>query len=189
MAMNLCHRVFCSSNRWATTVENQLLPWALGDVDLGDNVLEIGPGYGANIRVLIDKAPRYTAVEIDKTMAERLRDAYGNRAQIIHGDGTDTGLPEGEFSAVVCFTMLHHIPTAQLQDRLFAEAFRVLRPGGVFAGSDSAASIPFRILHFRDTCNPVSPATFPDRLRRAGFENVHVDTNGGRLRWCAVKGG
>jgi SAM-dependent methyltransferase len=139
--------------------------------------------------VLIDKTPRYTAVEIDQTMADRLRGAYGDRAQIIHGDGTDTGLPPDEFSAVVCFTMLHHIPTAQLQDRLFAEAFRVLRPGGVFAGSDSAASIPFRILHFRDTCNPVSPATFPDRLRAARFHDVHVDTNGGRLRWHAVKDG
>jgi SAM-dependent methyltransferase len=189
MAMNLCHRLFCSSNRWATTVENQLLPWALGQVDLGDNVLEIGPGYGANIRVLIDKAPRYTAVEIDQTMADRLRAAYGDRAQIIHGDGTDTGLPADEFSAVVCFTMLHHIPTAQLQDRLFGEAFRVLRPGGVFAGSDSAASIPFRILHFRDICNPVHPQTLPERLRAAGFGDVDVDARGGRLRWRAVKGG
>ncbi|MBO0866835.1 MAG: SAM-dependent methyltransferase, partial [Mycobacterium sp.] len=91
MAMNLCHRVFCSSDRYAEAVERRLMPWALADVDLGDNVLEIGPGYGANIRVLIDKAPHYTAVEIDRVMAERLRDAYGNRAQIIHGDGTDTG--------------------------------------------------------------------------------------------------
>ena len=60
-------------------------------------------------------------------MAERLHDTYSDRARIIRGDGTDTGLPSGEFSAVVCFTMLHHIPTAGLQDRLFAEAFRVLR--------------------------------------------------------------
>lgn len=68
---------------------------------------------------------------------------YGDRARIINGDGTDTGLPADEFSAVVCFTMLRHVPTPALQDRLFAEAFRILRPGGVFAGSDSTASIPF----------------------------------------------
>jgi SAM-dependent methyltransferase len=189
MAMNLCHRVFCSSHRYFTRVENGLLPWVLADVDLGDNVLEIGPGYGANIRVLIDRAPHYTAVEIDEVMAERLQHAYGDRAQIIHSDGTDTGLPDGEFSAVVCFTMLHHIPTTELQDRLFAEAFRVLRPGGVFAGSDSASSIPFQLLHFRDICNPVSPQTLPDRLCRAGFYDVHVDGNARRLRWRAVKVG
>lgn len=185
--MNLCHRVFCSSDRYFKSVEESLLPWALADVDLGDNVLEIGPGYGANIRVLIDRAPHYTAVEIDQVMAERLQNAYGDRARIIRGDGTDTGLPAGEFSSVVCFTMLHHIPTAVLQDQLFAEVFRVLRPGGVFAGSDSAASIPFRVLHFRDICNPVSPDDLPDRLHTKGFGNVHVEMGRGSLRWRAVK--
>ncbi|OBI49665.1 methyltransferase type 11 [Mycobacterium kyorinense] len=185
MAMNLCHRLCCSSNRYFKAVEDGLLPWVLGDVDLGDNVLEIGPGYGANIRVLIDKTPHYTAVEIDPPMAQRLQGRYGGRARIINGDGTDTGLPSDEFSAVVCFTMLHHVPTPALQDQLFAEAFRVLRPGGVFAGSDSAASTLFSILHFRDTCNPVSPDTLPDRLRRIGFTDIDVDANRRRLRWRA----
>ena len=186
--MNLCHRLCCSSPRYFKAVEDGLLPWALTNVELGDNVLEIGPGYGANIRVLIDKAPRYTAVEIDQPMAERLRATYSDRATIIHGDSTATGLPTAEFSSVVCFTMLHHIPTPPLQDQLLAEAFRVLRPGGVFAGSDSADSTLFRLLHFRDTCNPVSTQRFPQRLRAAGFRDVDVEANGRRLRWRAVKG-
>jgi len=187
MAMNLCHRLCCSSGRYFKAVEDALLPWVLGDVNLGDNVLEIGPGYGANIRVLIDKAPHYTAVEIDQPMADRLESKYGDRARIIQGDGTKTGLASEEFSSVVCFTMLHHVPTPALQDQLFAEAFRVLRPGGTFAGSDSAASTLFSILHFRDTCNPVSPDTLPDRLRAAGFDDVDVEANGRRLRWRATK--
>jgi len=45
------------------------------------------------------------------------------------------------------------------RDALFAEAFRVLRPGGVFAGSDSVASLRFRLLHIRDICNTVPPET------------------------------
>jgi SAM-dependent methyltransferase len=96
-------------------------------------------------------------------------------------------LPAHEFSSVVCFTMVHHIPTAELQDRLFAETFRVLRPGGVFAGSDSMRSVRFRIMHVRDTCNPVPPDTLPDRLRTAGFHDVRVETDDRRLRWRAVK--
>jgi SAM-dependent methyltransferase len=188
MAMNLCHRLCCSSNRYFEAVESGLLPWVLADVDLGDSVLEIGPGYGANIRVLIDKAPHYTAVEIDQPLAERLKASYGDRARIIHGDGTATGLPAEAFSGVVCFTMLHHIPTPELQDQLFAEAFRVLRPGGAFAGSDSADSRLFRLLHFRDTCNPVSTQTLSQRLRAAGFDDVDVESKGHRLRWRAVKG-
>jgi SAM-dependent methyltransferase len=187
MAMNLCHRVFCSSHRYFDAVEGGLLPWVLADVDLGDNVLEIGPGYGANIRVLIDKAPHYTAVEIDQPMADRLKGKYGDRARIIQGDGTNTGLRSEEFSSVVCFTMLHHVPTPALQDQLLAEAFRVLRPGGVFAGSDSADSTLFRLLHFRDTCNPVNPQALPERLHAAGFGNVQIEPRGRRLRWRAVK--
>jgi SAM-dependent methyltransferase len=187
MAMNLCHRLCCSSNRWANAVESQLLPWVLAEVELGDNTLEIGPGYGANLRVLLDKTTKLTAVEIDDSMAQRLQRRYGERARIVNGDGTDTGLPANEFSSVVCFTMLHHIPTAELQDRLLAEAFRVLRPGGVFAGSDSMRSVRFRIMHVRDTCNPVPPDTLPDRLRTAGFHDVRVEADDRRLRWRAVK--
>ncbi len=185
--MNLCHRLCCNSERWAKQVEDHMLPWALAGVDLGENTLEIGPGYGAFLRVLVDMTPKLTAVEIDPPMARRLQQRYGDRAHIINGDGTATGLPAGEFSSVVSFTMLHHVPTAQLQDRLFAEAFRVLRPGGVFAGSDSVSSLRFRLLHVRDTCNTVAPDTLPDRLRAVGFHDVEVEVRGGRQRWRAVK--
>ena len=171
MGMNVLHRLCCSSNYWAKAVERKLLPWALRDVELGDNRLEIGPGYGANLRVLADKTPSLTCVEIDGPMADRLRDRYGSRAHIITGDGTATGLPEAQFSSVVCFTMLH----------------RVLSPGGVFAGSDGVHSLGFRIVHIGDTYNPVSPDTLPDRLRSAGFTDVYVDTKGGEQRWRAVK--
>ena len=187
MAMNLCHRLCCSSDRWAKEVEHHVLPKVLAEVDLGDNTLEIGPGYGAFLRVLVDKTANLTAVEIDAPMAQRLQRLYGDRARIINGDGTDTGLPDNEFSSVVSFTMLHHVPTAELQDRLFAEAFRVLRPGGIFAGSDSVPSLILRMLHFRDTCNPAPPETLPDRLRAAGFQDVDVKAGTARQRWRAVK--
>lgn len=185
--MNLCHRWCCNSNHWAKEVEDHLVPWVLADVELGDNTLEIGPGYGAILRLLVDKTPKLTAIEIDTTMAQQLQQRYGGQARIINGDAANTGLPADEFSSVVCFTMLHHVPTAELQDRLFAEAFRVLRPAGVFAGSDSVPSLRFRMLHFRDTCNPVPPHTLPDRLHAAGFHDVDVEVRDSRQRWRAVK--
>jgi SAM-dependent methyltransferase len=187
MAMNLLHRVRCNSADWAKSVAEQLLPWVLDDVELGSRTLEIGPGYGATTRALLDRASSLTAVEVDRSMADRLNRRYGDKARIIHGDGTETGLPDDHFASVVCFTMLHHVPTVQLQDRLFAEAFRVLRPGGAFAGSDGVPSLPFRLIHIADTYNPVAPEDLPGRLRTAGFTDIRIDVRGGRQRWRAAK--
>ena len=187
MAMNLFHRMRCSSASWAEMVQDQLLPWALADVRLGDRTLEIGPGYGATLRVLVDRAATVTAVEVDQPMAERLNRLYGDRAHIMHGDGTNTGLPDNHFTSVVCFTMLHHVPTAGLQDRLLAEAHRVLTPGGVFAGSDGVPSLPFRLKHIGDVYNPVAPDDLARRLNRAGFTDIHIDKAGSRQRWRAIK--
>ena len=64
---------------------------------------------------------------------------------------------------VVCFTMLHHVPSVRQQDDLLREARRVLRPGGVFAGLDSLPRWKVRLIHLFDTMVPVDPATFPAR--------------------------
>ena len=168
-------------------VADDLLPWALAGVELGSRTLEIGPGYGATLRALLDRALSLTAVEVDRSMADRLDRRYGDRARIVHGDGTKTGLPDSHFTSVVCFTMLHHVPNAQLQDRLFAEAFRVLEPGGTFAGSDGVPSMSFRLKHIGDTYNPIPPADLRARLHAAGFADVRVDASGGRQRWRATK--
>ena len=83
--------------------------------------------------------------------------------------------------------MLQHVPTPALRDQMFSEAFRVLQPGGAFAGSDGVPSLMFRVMHLHDTCNPVDPAILPDRLRRAGFTDVQVDVKRGEQRWQALK--
>src|SRR5690349_14525785 len=66
MPMNVLHQRRCSSAGWAKVVRDDLLPWALADVELGDQTLEIGPGYGATLRALVDRAGTVTAVEVDK---------------------------------------------------------------------------------------------------------------------------
>jgi SAM-dependent methyltransferase len=77
-------------------------------------------------------------------------------------------------SGAVSLTMLHHVPSPALQDRLLAEVRRVLKPGGVFAGSDSRWSLGFHLIHLWDTMVLVEPESFAARLEAAGFTDVSV---------------
>ena len=163
-----------------------ILPWAMGDVDLGDDVLEVGPGYGATTDVLCRTVRRLTSVEIDAALAAMLTERFASvpTVQIVKGDATALDYPDDRFSGAACFTMLHHVPTIAQQDRLFAEVARVLRPGAALVASDSLASEALEAHHEGDTYNPVEPAALPARLRAAGFAEVDVRTNDGG--WAAV---
>lgn len=186
MAMNLIHRRVCSSNRWAAGVAGTL-PKQLSGVELGDDVLEVGPGFGATTRVLVDRVPALTVLEIDPASTDLLQAEFGDRAEIVLGSGAEMPFPDGSFSAVVCFSMLHHVPTAALQDAIFAEAARVLRPGGVFFGTDNLPSLLLRIGHIGDTMNMLDPAALPARLEQAGLERVVVQHRPKAVRFSGMK--
>jgi SAM-dependent methyltransferase len=175
--MNLMHNWLCRSSRWKHILERRL-PWVLQDLALGSKVLEIGPGFGATTDLIHPAVESLTCVEMDRRLAERLRRRMrGTNVNVMCEDATSMSLPSAGFDAVVCFTMLHHVSSPALQDRLFTEAARVLRPGGVFAGSDSLSSRLFRMLHLFDTMVVVDPHTLPGRLRSAGFSDIEVDVN------------
>jgi hypothetical protein len=76
---------------------------------------------------------------------------------------------------IASFTMLHHVPTRRDQDRILAEALRVLRPGGVLIASDSVPGTGLHEFHAGDTYNPVEPATLIARLQTIGFGAMNVD--------------
>jgi SAM-dependent methyltransferase len=186
--MNWFHRRVCRSGRWRRRVEGDLLPWALQGVVLGDDVLEIGPGPGVTTDLLRDRSRRLTVLEVEAAAADALRERLKESGvQVVHGDGAAMPFADASFSGVAAFTMLHHVPTAALQDRLLAEAWRVLRPGGVFAGFDGMASFAFRLIHLGDTYTPVNPDTFGRRLESAGFTDVAVERGRSRFRFRAVR--
>jgi ubiquinone/menaquinone biosynthesis C-methylase UbiE len=186
--MNLIHRWLCRSAGWKQTVETLIMPWVLDGVELGDNVLEVGPGPGVTTELLHSRVPRLTCIEVDSGYAESLgRRMSGRNVTVLHGDGAAMPLPDASFDGAVCFTMLHHVPSVELQDRLLSEVARVLRPGGVFAGVDSRYSPRFRMLHLFDTMVVVDPEGFPARLERAGFSEVRVDSNDRAFRFRARK--
>ena len=175
----------CGSDEWRQAMRDVILPWALGDTDLGDHVLEVGPGYGACTDVLSRAVPKLTSVEIDDELATALRERFAAvpTVEIVNADATALSYPDGTFTGAACFTMLHHVPTDALQDRLLREVARVLRTGSAFVASDSLASDQLAAMHDGDTYTPVDPESLPGRLAAAGFTHIDVRTN--EFGWAA----
>jgi ubiquinone/menaquinone biosynthesis C-methylase UbiE len=184
--VNWAHKVVCSSGWWGRTVERKLLPWGLAGVDIGGDVLEVGPGFGATTRVLARRAGSLTVVELSERYCEHLRGTLPGDVEIVQADATVMPFADARFSGVVCFTMLHHVPSQELQNRLLAEVSRVLRAGGVFAGTDSLGTgRTFKLLHVRDTLVPVAPGELPGRMESAGLIEPRVETAGSSFRFRA----
>lgn len=186
--MNEVHLQYLASDEWAETLKTELLPWVERVGDLGEHVLEIGPGPGRTTDLLRERAKHVTAVEMDEALAAELRARLaGANVDVLTGDGSNTGLDPDQFSTVTAFSVLHHMPSSNAQDRLFAELSRVLRPGGVFVGTDSRDTEMIRLGHVDDIFVPVDPETLPHRLEAAGFTDVEIDLTEFHLRFAARK--
>jgi SAM-dependent methyltransferase len=186
--MNKTHLEFLASPEWAEQLKQVVLPWMAAAGDLGDDVLEIGPGPGVSTDLLRQLAAHVTAVEVDQKLADALENRLGGTGvEVICGDGADTGLAGGRFSAVTAFSVLHHVPTAGHQDRILAEVHRLLRPGGIFAGIDSLDLDSTRRGHEGDTFVPVDPDSFPGRLGRLGFVQTTIDRASHHFRFVTRK--
>jgi SAM-dependent methyltransferase len=182
--MNLAHRYLCASTRWRIRVETALLPWVLDGVDLGSEVLEVGPGYGAATHGLRARVGHLTCVEVDRALSTRLAGLMaGHNVTVLCEDATRMSLADGAYDGAVSLAMLHHVPSAVLQDRLLAEVARVLRPGGAFVGFDGVAGKMFRLLHAFDTMVAIDPRTFAMRLASAGFTDIAIDVRNWGFRF------
>ena len=88
--MNRYHRRFCSSVEWGKTLKSTVIPWVLREYDLGENVLEIGPGPGLATDVLRERFEHLTSIEIDDRLAESLAARmHGTNVDVRHGDATE----------------------------------------------------------------------------------------------------
>ncbi len=173
--MNENHAEVCGSPEWAAYIQTEILPSLTQHADLGDEMLEIGPGPGAATAWLRDRVKKLTAVEIDEEAAAKLAAIYrDSNVEIVSGDATSLTYPDESFDSVGSFTMLHHVPTAALQNKILAEAFRVLRPGGVLLASDSLASNDLHHFHEGDNYNPIEAGTVISRLQTIGFRGLII---------------
>jgi SAM-dependent methyltransferase len=188
--MNLLHRRYCRSRHWGDLVANHLLPWVLGDTQLGRHALELGPGPGLTTDLLRHRTDWLSAVEVDARDAANLAARLaGTNVTVVRADATHLPFPDGRFSAVIAMTMLHHVASPRAQDRLFGEARRVLEPGGLFCGCDSRPNLRWRALHVLDTMTVLDPATLSARLEAAGFTAIVVKMTPRRVSFRARRPG
>src|SRR5512146_3021102 len=128
--MNRVHLWICNSGHWRKTIEGRV-PWVVGNVELRPDLQEVGPGPGLTTDLLRFKTKHLTALELDEVLAQKLASRLrGTNVEVVKGDATAMPFPDGRFTSAVSFTMLHHVPSAELQDKLLREVRRVLRPGG-----------------------------------------------------------
>jgi ubiquinone/menaquinone biosynthesis C-methylase UbiE len=184
--MNENHAL-CSSQEWSEQMRDEVVSFMRAHVELGGSMLEIGPGPGAATEWLRHGVERLVAVELDESLAAELADRYeGTNVEVVAGDATELASPDAAFDSVGCFTMLHHVPTMRLQNAIFTEALRVLRPGGAFLASDSLPSDGLHRFHVGDTYNPIEPGSLVARLQAIGFDRITVVIDGD-LRFIARK--
>jgi SAM-dependent methyltransferase len=184
--MNQAHLELLRSDGWRDLLRDLAFPFAFGEhqiTDLGDDVLEVGPGPGVTTDLLGAALSHITALELDPDLAADLDARAGAHVTVVEGDARAMPFEDDRFTGAVSFTMLHHVPTVSDQDALFAEVCRVLRPGGLFVANDNVASDDLAALHTDDVYNPVDPATLAARLERAGFADVEVWEN--PFAWAA----
>jgi SAM-dependent methyltransferase len=105
----------------------------LARVERAALVVDLGAGTGLSTRAWAELADRAVGVEPNPAMhAEAVRLTEAANVEFVAAFAQDTGLPGGVADVVTCSQSLHWMDP----EPTFAEAARLLRPGGVFAAYD-----------------------------------------------------
>lgn len=178
--MNENHARLCPSAEWAAYLHDEVLPGLTAGLDLGARMVEIGPGPGAATDWLRQHVDALVAVELEQETVKTLRERFADtNVEVVRGDAGELAYDDGSFDSAGCFTMLHHVPTVALQNRVLAEILRVLRPGGWLIASDSLPSSDLHEFHVGDVYNPIEPASLLTRLATLGFGAMTISVDHG----------
>ena len=97
-------------------------------------VLDIGGGTGL-VSELYDAQTRYVCLDIDPVKLQGFTAKNPTGIGLL-ADAGNVPIADRSVDMVVCTNVTHHL-TDELLDRMFAEAARILKPGGKFILSDA----------------------------------------------------
>lgn len=161
-------------------------PTALAELREGEVVLDLGSGGGIDVLLSARRVgPTGKAYGVDMT-DEMLTLARNNAAaagagnvEFLKGEIEDIPLPDASVDVIVSNCVIN---LSADKDRVFAEAFRVLKPGGRFAVSDivSRGDIPPAMRRSMElwvgcVAGALEEGDFREKLVEAGFDDVSLE--------------
>ena len=161
-------------------------PTALAELRAGETVLDLGSGGGIDVLLSARRVgPTGKAYGLDMTddmlaLARKNQQEAGvTNVEFLKGQIEQIPLPQGAVDVIISNCVIN---LSGDKDRVLAEAFRVLKPGGRFAVSDvvSRWPVPAEIrrnmeLWIGCVAGALEESDYRAKLERAGFTDVEVE--------------
>jgi ubiquinone/menaquinone biosynthesis C-methylase UbiE len=161
-------------------------PTALAQLNPGEVVLDLGSGGGIDVLLSAKRVgPAGKAYGLDMTdemlelARENQRKAGVENVEFLRGEIEDIPLPDNSVDVIISNCVIN---LSADKDRVLAEAFRVLKPGGRLAVSDIVVrgEMPAAIrrsveLWIGCVAGALEEAEYREKLVRAGFEEVDLE--------------
>jgi len=100
----------------------------------GDSVLDIGCGNGRFYPFFKDSGGKYCGIDNSQSLIAIARENFPG-AEFAVADALSLPFKKNEFDLAVSIAVLHHIPSKDIREVFFKEAWRVLKPGGIFVAA------------------------------------------------------
>src|SRR5881628_3071488 len=161
-------------------------PTALLALEPGQTVLDLGSGGGIDVLLSAKRVgPTGKAYGLDMTdemlalARDNQRKSGVENVEFLRGEIEDVPLPAGSVDVIISNCVIN---LSADKDRVFAEAFRVLRPGGRLAVSDVVVrgEMPSAIrksveLWIGCVAGALGEREYREKLAKAGFEAIDVE--------------
>jgi len=161
-------------------------PTALADLRPGETVLDLGSGGGIDVLLSARRVgatgKAYGLDMTDEMLAlarDNAREAGVANVEFLKGEIEQVPLPDAAVDVVISNCVINLSPD---KDRVLAEAFRVLRPGGRLAVSDVVVrgAVPADVrrsveLWIGCVAGALDEADYRAKLARAGFVDVEIE--------------
>lgn len=161
-------------------------PTALIDLRPGETVLDLGSGGGIDVLLSAQRVgPAGKAYGLDMTddmlalARENQRQAGVTNVEFLKGEIESIPLPDSSVDVIISNCVIN---LSADKDRVLAEAFRVLKPGGRFAVSDVVVrgSVPDEVrqsvlLWVGCMAGALAENDYTAKLSKAGFEGVSIE--------------